>query len=123
MDPFSSTNISNHSSLHAGVSEMKFNEYSAGHDHIAKNIAALMTGGHAFESTEIQHWIGKHYEFVCQFWTPNRITYKSLAMSYTLDPAFRATYEAYELGLAAFIQRAINVWADQNLNDESIASN
>lgn len=123
MDPFSSTNISNHSSLHAGVSEMRFNEYSAGHDHIAKNIAALMAGGHAIESTEIQHWIGKHYEFVCQFWTPNRIAYKSLALSYTMDPAFRATYEAYEIGLAAFIQRAINVWADKNLDDEPIGKN
>jgi hypothetical protein len=116
MDPFSSTNSSSYSSLHAGVSEVKFNEYSAGHDHIAKNIAALMTGGHGLESAEVQHWIGKHYEFVCQFWVPNRIAYKSLALTYTMDPAFKATYEAYELGLAVFIQKAINYWADQNLN-------
>jgi hypothetical protein len=121
MDPFSSTNASNYSSLHAGISEAKFNEYTAGHDHIAKNIAALMTGGHAIESAEIQHWIGKHYAYVCQFWIPNRIAYKSLALTYTLDPAFKATYEAYEIGLATFIQKAINIWADQNLNDEPIA--
>jgi hypothetical protein len=123
MDPFSSNNASNYSSLHAGISETKFNEYSAGHDHIAKNIAALMAGGHAIESQEIQHWIGKHYAYVCQFWTPNRIAYKSLALTYTMDPAFKATYEAYEVGLATFIQKAINVWADQNLNDEPIARN
>lgn len=123
MDLFSPTNASNYSSLHAGVSEAKFNEYSAGHDHIAKNIAALMAGGHAIESSEIQHWIGKHYAYVCQFWTPNRIAYKSLALTYTMDPAFKATYEAYEVGLAAFIQKAINFWADQNLNDQPIAKN
>ena len=117
MDPFSSTNTSNYSSLHAGVSEVKFNEYSAGHDHIAKNIAALMSGGHEIGSVEVQQWIGKHYEFVCQFWVPNRIAYKSLALTYTMDPAFKATYEAYEVGLAAFIQKAINFWADQNLNE------
>jgi len=117
MDPFSSTNASNYSSLHAGVSDEKYNEYAAGHDHIAKNIAALMNGGHGIESTEVQHWIGKHYEFCCQFWVPNRIAYKSLALTYTLDPAFKATYEAYEIGLASFIQKAINLWADQNLND------
>jgi hypothetical protein len=40
-----------------------------------------------------------------------------------MDPAFRATYEAYEIGLAAFIQRAINVWADKNLDDEPIGKN
>jgi hypothetical protein len=117
MDPFSSTNASNYSSLHAGVSDEKYNEYAAGHDHIAKNIAGLMNGGHGIESTEVQHWIGKHYEYVCQFWVPNRIAYKSLALTYTLDPAFKATYEAYEIGLASFIQKAINLWADQNLND------
>ena len=117
MDPFSTTNASNYSSLHAGISETKFNEYSAGHDHIAKNIAALMSGGHALDSEEVQHWIGKHYAYVCQFWTPNRIAYKSLAITYTMDPAFKATYEAYETGLAAFMQKAINIWADQNLTD------
>ena len=123
MDPFSHTNSSNFSSLHAGVSEVKFNEYSAGHDHIAKNIAALMTGGHSQDSEQVQHWIGKHYEFVCQFWTPNRIAYKSLALTYTMDPAFKATYEAYEVGLAGFIQKAINIWADQNLTDETTGKN
>jgi hypothetical protein len=117
MDPFSSTSTSTYSSLHAGVSEIKYNEYSAGHAHIAKNIASLMTGGHGIESVEVQRWIGKHYEFVCQFWVPNRIAYKSLALTYTMDPAFKATYEAYEEGLAAFIQKAINYWADQNLNE------
>lgn len=121
MDPFSSTNISSYSSLHAGVSEVKFNEYSADHDHIAKNIAGLMTAGHGIDSAEVQHWIGKHYEFVCQFWVPNRIAYKSLALTYTMDPAFKATYEAYEQGLALFIQRAINLWADHNLSDGAVA--
>ena len=123
MDPFSPANTSHHSSLHAGVSEVKYNEYSAGHDHIAKNIASLMVGGHSIESVEVQHWIAKHYEFVCQFWTPNRIAYKSLALTYTMDPAFKSTYEAYEQGLALFIQKAINIWADHNLTDESTGNN
>jgi hypothetical protein len=38
-----------------------------------------------------------------------------------MDPAFKATYEAYEQGLALFIQRAINLWADRNLTDEAVA--
>jgi hypothetical protein len=117
MDPFSTANVSSHSSLHAGVSEIKFNEYSAGHDHIAKNIASLMVGGHTIDSSDVQNWIGKHYEYVCQFWTPNRIAYKSLALTYVMDPAFKATYEAYEPGLASYIQKAINIWADKNLTD------
>lgn len=123
MDPLSRFNSAQHSSLHASVSQEKYNEYAAGHDQIAKNIAALLVGGRPIDSTEVQHWIGRHYEFVCQFWTPNRIAYKSLALNYTLDPAFKATYEAYETGLALFIQKAINLWADQNLPVESLATN
>ena len=82
-----------------------------------------MTGGLSQDSEQVQHWIGKHYEFVCQFWTPNRIAYKSLALTYTMDPAFKATYEAYEVGLAGFIQKAINIWADKNLTDETTGKN
>lgn len=118
MDPFSTKNVSSHSSLHAGISETKFNEYSSGHDHIAKNIASLMVGGYQIDSSEVQLWIGKHYNFICQFWIPNRIAYKSLALTYVMDPAFKATYEAYEPGLATYIQKAINIWADVNLNEE-----
>jgi hypothetical protein len=123
MDRFSTANAAAYSSQHAGMSESKFNEYSAGHDHIAKNVAALMTHGQKVESEEVQHWIGKHYAYVCQFWTPNRVAYKSLALTYTMDPAFKATYEAYEVGLAVFMQKAIYIWADQNLDDEPIAPN
>lgn len=121
MDPLSSRGSAQHSSLHSSVSDEKYKEYSSGHDQIAKNIAALMVGGQSVSSPEVQHWIGKHYDFVCQFWTPTRIAYKSLALNYTLDPAFKATYESYEVGLAVFIQKAINIWADQKLVDESTA--
>jgi len=123
MDPLSSINAANYGSQQAGISENKFKEYSAGHDHIAKNVAALMVSGHPVDSEEVQQLIGKHYAFVCQFWTPNRIAYKSLALTYTMDPAFKSTYEAYEVGLAVFILRSIYLWADQNLDDAPIEPN
>ena len=120
MDPFGSASqkSSMHISMHSNVSDEKYNEYKAGHDHIAQNIAALMVQGLAIDTDEVQHWIGKHYEYICQFWKPNRIAYKSLALTYVMDPAFKATYEAYEVGLASFIQKSINLWADKNLNDD-----
>ena len=123
MDPLSSINAANYGSQQAGISESKFKEYTAGHDHIAKNVAALMTSGHPVDSEEVQQLIGKHYAYVCQFWTPNRIAYKSLALTYTMDPAFKSTYEAYEVGLAVFIQSSIYIWADQNLDDAPIEPN
>jgi hypothetical protein len=53
---------------------------------------------------------------VKQFWTPNKQAYKSLALTYVLDPAFEDTYESFEPGLAKYIKSAIEIWADQNLN-------
>ena len=110
---FEPTASSHHASLH--TNQEQYNEYKRGHDHIAQNIAALMVQGNSADSEAIQEWIAKHYAYVCQFWTPNRVAYKSLALTYTMDPAFKATYEAYEPGLAVFIQGAIYYWADANL--------
>jgi hypothetical protein len=115
---FSSDSTRQVQSLHAH--DAQYAEHKAGHDHIARNIADLMVAGKTIESEEIQLWIGKHFEYICKFWTPNRIAYKSLALTYTMDPAFKATYEAYEVGLALFIQKAIYHWADSHLNDEPI---
>jgi hypothetical protein len=53
---------------------------------------------------------------VKQFWTPNKDAYKSLALTYVLDPAFKETYESFEPGLASYIKSAIEIWADQNLD-------
>lgn len=117
----SSQNSAHHASQHTNAEQ--YNEYKRGHDLIARNLADLMIAGSEISSAEIQEWIGKHYAYVCQFWTPNRIAYKSLALTYTMDPAFKATYEAFEPGLALFIQKAINIWADNNLDDSPIANN
>jgi hypothetical protein len=97
------------------VNAEKYDEYRRGHDHIAVNIADLMKAGKPIGDADVQLWIGKHYEYVCQFWTPSKIAYKSLALTYVMDPAFNATYEAYAEGLAKFIQTAINIWAEENL--------
>jgi hypothetical protein len=113
MSIFGDTPASQHQNIHQNNAQ--YEEYRRGHEHIAKNLADLMRSGQAVSEPDVQFWISKHYEYVCQFWTPNRIAYKSLALTYTMDPAFKATYEAFEPGLALFIQRAINIWADANL--------
>jgi hypothetical protein len=68
------------------------------------------------DDVDVQALIADHYAFVKQFWTPNKDAYKSLALTYVLDPAFEATYEAFETGLAKYIKSAIEIWADQNLS-------
>jgi MerR family transcriptional regulator, thiopeptide resistance regulator len=111
----SSQNSAQYATQHTSAEQ--YDEYKRGHDLIARNLADLMIAGCEISSTHVQEWIGKHYEYVCQFWTPNRIAYKSLALTYTIDPAFKATYESFEPGLALFIQKAIYIWADYNLDE------
>jgi len=91
-------------------------QYKAQHDAIAEAIADQKRKGAVFSDADVQKLIADHYAFVKQFWTPNKQAYKSLALTYVLDPAFEATYESFEPGLAAYIKKAIEIWADQNLD-------
>ncbi len=102
--------------MNAGYSAEQQAHYKAQHDAIAQAIAELMDAGRGFDDTEVQSQIAKHYEFVKQFWTPTKLAYKSLALTYVLDPAFEATYESFAPGLAKYIRQAIEIWAEQNLD-------
>ena len=103
-------------SVNASYTEAQQAQYKAQHDAIANAIADHKRKGARFDDVEVQNLIADHYAFVKQFWTPNQQTYKSLALTYILDPAFEATYESYEVGLAKYIKSAIDVWADKNLS-------
>ncbi len=108
-------NSSHRQSINQNVSDEQQAQYRAQHDNIGRALGDLLANGADISDPVVQEWVGKHYEFVKQFWVPNRIAYKSLAVTYVMDPAFKATYEAYQPGLAAFVQKAINIWADANL--------
>lgn len=102
--------------VNASYTEEQQAHYKAQHDVVAKAIADQKRKGVQFDDVDVQKLIADHYAFVKQFWTPNRQAYKSLALTYVLDPAFEATYEEFEPGLAAYLKKAIEIWADQNLD-------
>lgn len=102
--------------IHDAYSAKQQAEYKAQHDAIATEIARLMGEGAEITDQLVQEQIKRHYEFICQFWKPNKQAYKSLALTYVLDPAFEATYESFAPGLAKYIKSAIEIWADENLS-------
>ena len=102
--------------VNAAYTEDQQAQYKAQHDAIANAIAEQKRKGSLYNDVDVQKLIANHYAFVKQFWTPNKQAYKSLALTYVLDPAFEATYESFEPGLAAYLKKAIEVWADQNLH-------
>ena len=102
--------------VNASYTEDQHAQYKAQHDAIANAIAEQKRKGSLYNDVDVQKLIADHYAFVKQFWTPNKQAYKSLALTYVLDPAFEATYESFEPGLAAYLKKAIEIWADQNLD-------
>ena len=102
--------------VNAAYTEDQQAQYKAQHDAIANAIAEQKRKGSLYNDVDVQKLIADHYAFVKQFWTPNKQAYKSLALTYVLDPAFEATYESFEPGLAAYLKKAIEIWADQNLD-------
>jgi hypothetical protein len=82
---------------------------------ITQRMVTSLREGLAPESEEMQAAVRDHYEFVLQFWTPDRETYKSLAMNYILPTEFNHHYESEAAGLGQYLYEAVCVFADENL--------
>ena len=82
---------------------------------ITNAMAACLDDGLAPRSEAVQGLVARHYEFVSQFWKPNRASYISLAMSYILPSPYRDSYESVREGLGKFHYDAVVAWATDNL--------
>ena len=63
-------------------------QFAAQFDAITLEMVQHLDAGLKYDSVQMQQAIQKHYDFCLQFWTPNRESYKSLAMSYVLPTGF-----------------------------------
>ncbi len=64
--------------------------------------AKMFEGVHASDES-VQELVKRHYDFILQFWTPNKEAYKSLAMTYILPSPYRDSYEELPKGLVSTI--------------------
>ncbi|MEY3028992.1 MAG: hypothetical protein RL198_389 [Actinomycetota bacterium] len=85
-------------------------------DSITKEMVSLLDQGLAADSDQMQQAVRKHFEFCLQFWTPNRESYKSLALSYILPGPYKDTYDDYRQGLGQYIYEAVVEFADRELS-------
>ena len=85
------------------------------HEAIATELAELFKAGAAAESTEVQALIGRHYDWITNFWTPSREAYVGLGQMYAADERFTANYDKFAAGLAVFMSSSMTLWADANL--------
>jgi hypothetical protein len=91
-------------------------EFAAKFDAITLEMVQHLKNGLSYNSVEMQQSVQKHYDFCLQFWTPNKESYKSLAMSFVLPTGFNETYEGYSEGLGKYIYDAICHFADTTLS-------
>lgn len=100
---------------HTQVSAQQESAYTQAFASITQRMAAALQAGAAANSDEMQLAVREHYDFICQFWVPNRETYKALALSYILPTEYKDHYEEVSAGLGQYIYEAVCAFADANL--------
>lgn len=83
-------------------------------DAICHDLVALLKKELKAESKEVQDVVRRHYQWLKQFWTPNKESYAGHAQ-FIVDTDFAKAYDKYTPGLAKFISDAIKIFAEQEL--------
>lgn len=78
-------------------------------------LAKAVKEGNAVDSDVVQQLIQQHYDWINNFWTPDRKTYKDLGKMYLEHPDYRFFYNRYYPDLVEFIVKAMNIYADKKL--------
>lgn len=84
---------------------------------ICTDLSKLLEKETAVDCQEVQIVIRRHYEWIKQFWTPDRTSYTGLGMGYTAfewKNAFQA-HDPRHPRLAEFLSKAMKVFADSEL--------
>ncbi len=79
-------------------------------------LAKVVAEGRAIDSEVVQQLIQQHYDWVNQFWTPTRETYRGLGKMYLEHPDYRDFYNRYHPDLVEFLVKAMNIFADKKLS-------
>ncbi len=82
---------------------------------ISKGLGEALFEKYSADSVKVQGLIGRHYQWICNFWTPTPEAYIGLGEMYVEDPRFASHYEEFAPGLAAFIHLAIQEYALNSL--------
>lgn len=99
----------------SNISAEENSQYTKTFSRITEHMVEAMTAGLPPDSEQMQEAVHRHYEFILQFWTPDKETYKSLAMNYILPTEFKDHYEGVQSGLGRYIYEAVCIYADNKL--------
>jgi hypothetical protein len=83
-------------------------------DEICKSLTQQMKSGKSIESDEVQTIIKRHYEWLKNFWIPNKESYIGLGQGY-ISSEWNKTFELYDDKLAQYLADAMKIFAEKNL--------
>lgn len=83
-------------------------------DDICKKLTLLLEKRCKIESSEVQTIIRKHHEWLRKFWTPTKESYTTHGQ-FIVESELRKAYEACHPELPKFISKAIQVFAEREL--------
>ena len=95
----------------------EWNKSSQEWNSICADLGKLLKKQMSVDSKEVQGVIRRHYEWLKQFWTPNRESYTGMGMGYTgfeWKKAFEV-YDSHHPKLAEFLATAMKAFADREL--------
>jgi DNA-binding transcriptional MerR regulator len=78
-------------------------------------LVELIEAGAAVEDEQVQEVVAEHYQWVCNFWTPDRDSYPGLGHTYHDHPDFRVQFDALHPRLAEFLRDAMAAYARASL--------
>lgn len=87
-------------------------------EHYMKELAKMMENRFTASSLEVQTIVRKHYEWLKNFWTPNRESYTGLGQMYT-EFEWKKFFERYDSNhprLASFLAEGMRVFAERELS-------
>ena len=86
----------------------------AAFDGICRDLVAAMGKGESADSPVVQAIIRRHFEWMKQFWTPNRESYTGHSQM-LVDSQLREAYAKYDPGLPEFTAAGIRAFAELEL--------
>ena len=84
-------------------------------DELHRLLTEAMKKGFKPTSTEVQSLIGKHFQWVHRFYTPNKDVYIGLGQLYVEHADFRKLYDSYHPHLADFMAKAMKEFANREI--------
>ncbi len=97
-----------------GWSQEKWKMVMGEFDEICEKMICVINTGLPPENPKAQELVRRHYEWICQFWTPNRESYLGHSQL-ILDSKLRSAYTAHHPDLPEYIVEAIAHFSESEL--------